>query len=124
MIMVTDPNNTLEVRMNNGYQSLYALRNFRQGERILDLPTKVLTTPDKYSLEVIPGIHIDCGYSLAGSINHSCDANASVRGRSIIAWSCIKAGDQITLDYTKTEQKLAEPFDCNCGSKYCKGRIE
>lgn len=101
-----------------------ATQDMRQGEEILVLPTATLENPDMYSLEIHPGLHIDCANSPAGALNHSCDANAAVRGNRIIAWNCIKAGEPITLDYKKTEQRLAVPFNCLCGSKNCRGRIE
>lgn len=107
-----------------GYRTLRALRDFHQGEYLFDLPQVLMSSPDMYSLEVIPGVHVDCSSSPAGAMNHSCDPNAAVRKGAIIAWSCIKAGDEIKLDYQRTEQKLAAPFDCNCGSKNCRGRIE
>lgn len=114
----------VEVWHYDDYRTLVALRDFRQGEVILELPTETLKKPDKYSLEVLPGIHVDCSNSLAGFINHSCNPNAAVRKSRIVAWSCIKAEEVITLDYHRTEQKISAPFDCICGSKNCRGRIE
>lgn len=122
--MVTSPNNNVEIRVEGDTRSLYALKDFRQGQKILDLPSSTQQHPDMYSIEAWPGVHIDCGFSLAGAINHSCSPNAAVRNMSIVAWECIKAGDQITIDYKRTENKLASPFDCNCKSKNCRGRIE
>jgi len=106
-----------------GQRSLVALKDFHQGEVIIELPQATLNGPDMYSIEVLPGIHVDCSFSPAGAINHSCDPNAAVRKNYIVAWNCIKEGDQITLDYKRTEHKLAAPFDCKCGSKKCRGRI-
>lgn len=123
--MVTTPQHeNVSVFYYDGYKSLEAIRNFHQGEVILELPQSTMEGPDMYSLEVLPGIHVDCVLSPAGSINHSCDPTAAVRNGRIVAWKCIKEGDEITLDYKKTESKLAAPFDCNCGAKNCRGRIE
>ena len=105
-------------------KTLKATRRIRQGETILNLPTKIRQNPDKYSLEVYPSVHLDCEFHMVGAINHSCDPNASVKDTRIVAWSCINPGDEIKIDYKKTEQKLAVPFDCNCGSTNCRGRIE
>lgn len=112
------------IYFDNGYRSLRALKKFRQAEIILELPRTVVTEPDMYSIEVLPGIHLDCSDSPAGALNHSCDPNASVRRNHVIAWRCIEEGEEITIDYKKTETDLAVPFDCNCKSKYCRGRIE
>lgn len=105
-------------------KTLKATRRIRQGETITDLPTKIRPNPDKYSIEVHPGVHLDCEFTMVGAINHSCAPNAAVKDTRIIAWACINPGEEIKIDYKRTEQKLAVPFDCLCGSKNCKGRIE
>ncbi len=114
----------VSVHFENGSRSLRALRRFRQGEYILDLPQTTVPNPDMYSLEVSPGIHLDCSSAQIGATNHSCEPNAAVRKGALVAWSCINEGDEITIDYKKTENKLAAPFDCNCKAKNCRGRIE
>lgn len=107
----------------NLFRAIFATEKIRQGETIFELPHATVQYPDRYSLEASPGIHVDCTHSPVGAINHSCKPNASVRNFRIVAWSCIEPGEEITLDYKKTENKLAEPFNCNCG--FCDGkRIE
>src|ERR1700746_3765694 len=106
------------------YRSLKATRRIRQGETIVNLPQNSMSEADQYSLEIYPGIHVDCSQSMAGATNHSCDPNAFVKENRIVAWKCIMPGDEITIDYKATEQKLAVPFECNCGSNSCRGRIE
>lgn len=106
------------------HRSLKATKRIRQGEVIVPLPQISLSEPDQYSLEIHPGVHVDCSQSMAGAINHSCAPNAYVKDTRIVAWTCIFPGDEITLDYKITEQKLAVPFDCKCGSLGCRGRIE
>jgi hypothetical protein len=109
----------------DGFQrSLKASRRIRQGETIVVLPQSSIPGPDQYSLEIYPGIHVDCSDSKAGAINHSCDPNAFVKENRVVAWKCILPGDEITLDYKATEQNLAVPFECACGYKGCRGRIE
>lgn len=115
---------TVEVFWHEGYKCLCALKDFHQGELIINLPQRSMAGPDRYSIEVSPGIHLDCTDSPVGAINHSCDPNAAVRNGRIIAWTCIKTGEEITIDYKRTEQKLAMPFDCKCNSENCRGRIE
>lgn len=105
-------------------KSLRATRKIRQGEVVCELPTRTRFNPDKYSLEIAEGIHADCEFSAVGSINHSCDPNSALRNMRIVAFKCIDPGEQITIDYKRTETKLAAPFDCDCGAKNCKGRIE
>lgn len=113
-----------EIEFSDVGRDLIARDRFYQGDTILTLPLAPQPNPDRYSIEVIPGVHINCSDDYSGAINHSCNPNAAVRNRKIVAWTCIQPGDSITIDYKKTEQKLAEPFDCRCGSKKCRGRIE
>lgn len=111
------------IRFDGKKKSLAATRDIRQGETIVTLPSRTRFNPDKYSIELAPGIHVDCEHSKVGAINHSCSPNAAVRGFGVVAWRCITGGEEITIDYKRTESKLAEPFNCECG--FCEGkRIE
>lgn len=99
----------------NGNRSLVATRKIRQGEEILTLPSSALAQPDMFSIEVHPGLHIDCSFTVAGAINHRCnDFTAVVRDMRIVAWRCIEQGEEITINYRRTESKLAAPFTCSC----------
>lgn len=106
------------------FRSLVATEKIRMGETIVDLPAKCQEKADKYSIEIIEGVHIDCADSPVGAINHSCDPNAAVRRGSIVAWRCIEPDEAITIDYRKTERNIANPFNCICGAKFCCGRVE
>lgn len=124
-VPVTDADQVPAYIWLNGFErSLKATRRIRQGEVIVNLPITILTMPDKYSLEIYPGVHVDCETSMAGAINHSCAPNSYVKDTRILAWNCIAPGEEITLDYKATEHKLAVPFDCKCGRLGCIGRIE
>lgn len=103
------------------YRKLVASRDIFQGETIVTLPLKTLPGPDKYSVEASPGIHIDCTDSLAGAINHACSPNAAVRHFRIVAWTCISQGDEITINYLRTEHDMAVPFKCFCCSTLIRG---
>lgn len=35
----------------------------------------------------------------------------------------LKAGDELTFFYPSTEWDMAQPFDCLCGHKECRGTI-
>lgn len=108
-----------EVKETEYGQGLFALEHIYQGETIIELPMgDYLFEPDQYSIQIAPDLHISCKNYPVGSTNHSCNPNAAVRGARVVAWSCIETGDEITIDYLKTESKLAAPFICECG--YCK----
>lgn len=107
--------NKFEIRFSETEgRSLIATERIRQGETIVELPTKTVPEPDMYSLEVVPGIHLDCYAHPIGATNHSCKANAAVKDFKLVAWECIKEGDEITIDYRKTETHLSNSFVCRC----------
>jgi len=57
-------------------------------------------------------------------MNHSCDPNVWwLDDETMIARRDIRAGEEITYDYSTTE--LAVPMDmaCRCGSPLCRGRV-
>ena len=51
-------------------------------------------------------------------MNHSCNANTYVVGRSDVALRDINPGEEITSDYLDSE---TEDFVCRCGSANCRG---
>lgn len=55
--------------------------------------------------------------------NHSCMPNTTFRGLDVIALHEIVIGDELTLDYSAAMNELSEPFDCQCGTSRCRGRI-
>lgn len=94
---------------------LFAQEHIYQGQTILELPVSdCLFEPDQYSIQIAPGLHLDCKDHPVGAINHSCEPNAVIRGDRLVAWACIEKGEEITIDYKRTEQKLSFPFDCDC----------
>ena len=63
------------------------------------------------------------GGSGAEIINHSCEPNAFLRDREMVALTCIEPWQQITFNYNTTEYDMAQPFACQCGSRSCAGEI-
>ncbi len=56
--------------------------------------------------------------------NHSCDANAGVRGQILlVARRDIKKGEEICFDYETTDSQDLN-FTCKCGSANCRGTID
>lgn len=56
-------------------------------------------------------------------INHSCNPNSWLEGLNLIARVAIPKGAQITMDYATFCADQMGEFDCQCGSKLCRGRI-
>ncbi len=55
--------------------------------------------------------------------NHSCQPNTVCHGLNVIALRKIKAGEELTLDYSNFLDESAESFICKCGAANCRGEI-
>jgi len=54
-------------------------------------------------------------------LNHSCDPNASIKGRvTIVALKHINKDEPITIDYSLTEEDVNWKMNCLCGEKGCR----
>ena len=103
------------------------------GERLFRIDGEVTAVPSRYSLQVGRGQHLDlpagCGEAEVMDryfwrfMNHSCEPNAQVRDRQVLAARDVAAGEQITFHYNTTEHEMAEPFRCNCGAASCAGVV-
>lgn len=136
----------LEVKKtkNNNGLGLFAKKNFKKGEIILEFIGKIMHISqfnklknknkkiyDDYSLQ------IDKEFFLIGTgkdkkiyddfINHSCNPNSYVyiNGNKVllIALKKIKKGEEITYDYSTTMYNDPWSIKCNCQEKNCRGYI-
>jgi uncharacterized protein len=58
-------------------------------------------------------------------LNHSCDPNGGIKGSvRLYALRDIKAGEEITFDYSTSEADQRWFLNCRCGSKKCRKRIQ
>lgn len=113
---------------------VFATRDIAPGERILDINGVMQAHPTRYSIQVDLDRHIECLEPLSSDemrarypwrfLNHCCEPNAGIVGRSLVARRAILGGEQVTFDYTTTEASMAEPFDCRCGAAGCLGRVQ
>lgn len=55
--------------------------------------------------------------------NHCCTPNTEFDGLDVLAISDISKGQELTLDYANFLDEHMEPFDCQCGTKGCRGKI-
>lgn len=55
--------------------------------------------------------------------NHCCDPNTEFNGLNVLAIKNISKGQELTLDYAHFLDENMEPFDCQCGSSKCRGKI-
>ncbi len=65
-------------------------------------------------------------HPVARYVNHSCEPNAYVdtQQQKLIANRSINKNDEITFNYLASERQIMAPFDCNCTTEKCMGRIE
>ena len=61
--------------------------------------------------------------SMGRYINHSCEPNCVVSGRSIIAERGISAGEELTFDYSSDVDWPGFRMDCACGSSKCRNVV-
>lgn len=114
--------------------ALYATRDLARGERILTISGRVQKQPTRYSIQIDAGRHVEADGDLPDEemrlrhpwrfLNHSCDPVARIEGDALYARNAIRAGEEITFDYTTTEADMAEPFQCRCGSPRCVGQVQ
>ena len=55
--------------------------------------------------------------------NHSCAPNTAFEGLNVVALREIAADEELTIDYATFCDAQMTPFDCQCGSPRCRGRI-
>ncbi len=100
----------------------------------LDEPTFTLNEIQTWQEERIRAFNwygFQCGvdrYSLpeglSREMNHSCSPNTLwVGSDSLIARGDIRAGEEITYDYSTCDIDLVYEMECNCGSPSCRGII-
>lgn len=56
--------------------------------------------------------------------NHSCAPNTAYDGLNVVALRAIAEGEELTLDYARFCNELAEGFQCACGAENCRGFVE
>ncbi len=120
-------------------KGIFALRNFKNGEHILDITGEVIETenPENYPEKITehwgPLGKKGNKYRFIKPespwmyMNHSCDSNAGIiNDRKLIAARDIKKGEEITIDYSAvdieslTGGKKQLSMECKCGSKNCR----
>lgn len=114
--------------------ALFATRDIAAGTTVLLIEGRLQPHPTRFSIQLDDGVHIEADGALPDAemrlrhpwrfLNHSCDPNARVEARSLVALRPIACGEQITFDYTTTEASMAEPFACLCGASACVGSVQ
>jgi predicted PhzF superfamily epimerase YddE/YHI9 len=108
-------------------KGVFAKRKINKGETVFEWHPKVLTIKQAQELpkEELDHYTYPDGESILWMqpperfVNHSCDANTKIVGRSDVANRDIHPGEEITSDYLDSE---TENFTCGCGVTNCRGK--
>jgi SET domain-containing protein len=106
-------------------KGLFATSLIKKGETVVTWNPKVITKEEASNLPEDEQKHY---LYLEGDtmlwmqpperyMNHSCDANTHVVGRSDVALRDILPSEEITSDYLGLD---TEDFECGCGAKNCR----
>ncbi|MGZ3274348.1 MAG: SET domain-containing protein-lysine N-methyltransferase [Caulobacteraceae bacterium] len=104
--------------------AVYAARPYRSGQTVLKFePIVWRNGRNRETVEHPSGGHIY--HPMLARVTHSCAPNCRVSfvHRALIAVRDIGPGEAVTFDYRTTENRLAGPFQCRCGSPSCVGRV-
>ena len=108
-----------------GGKGLFATSQIKKGETVVAWNPKVLTKDQASKLPADEQNHYlyPDGNNMLWMqpperyMNHSCDANTRVVGKSDVALRDIQKGEEITSDYLDLD---IEDFECNCLTKNCR----
>lgn len=128
--------NTLILGKSKLGKTIFANKNFKQGEEIIEikgpqmkreeLPDLITPEDDRY-IQVGENTYLGSSGDFDDFFNHSCDPNSGVKinGRKVIliAIRNIKKGEEINWDYSTTMDEDDWEMDCMCQSKKCRKRI-
>jgi hypothetical protein len=109
---------------NPSFKVLRAKKLFSEGDMIIDFKmAEECSEPDYMSID-LGSKHVY--HPMGRYINHSCEPNAYIdtQKQKLIASKCINPNEEITFNYLVSEREITAPFDCNCSSENCAGRIE
>lgn len=125
--------NNLEIKNSNTHgKGVFSKKNFKRGDLVFILKGKVVNwsvTNQKESLYGPNWIgltkHKWLDVSSPGVyLNHSCNPNCGIKGRvKIVALKDVKAGEELTIDYSITEMDRLWYMNCNCREKSCRKKI-
>lgn len=110
-------------------EGIFSETSFKKGSYICRLKGKIIKR--KYNEEtdrilcanwfgVGKDLWIDPAFPLS-HINHSCEPNLGIKGKIMFyALRNIEAGEELTFDYSISEEEMDWKLKCNCGSKTCR----
>ena len=112
-------------------KGLLAASDIKKGELILEFNGPIISAAGAKRKGIHEGDVVQIGFNKyidctkpCVYVNHSCNPNAGVKDDiKLFAIKNIKAGEQITFDYSTVMDEDDWEMDCKCGSKNCRKRI-
>lgn len=100
---------------------VFTKKPIKAGETIFIMSGKIISEPTQTSVQIGQHQHIED--PLAKFLNHHCSASAEVlrESRALVALRDLQAGEEITFNYAKNEDKMAVPFVCRCCARNIEG---
>ena len=90
-------------------------------KQLLRTPTEALMHPDWVGVSMSSWIDPARPFKY---LNHSCNPSCGLKGkRRLYALRDLKAGDEITLDYSTVEANPHWKMKCSCGANNCRGTV-
>lgn len=116
----------VEIRRREDQHQLITTVEVQRDAQILEIYGDVTTTPTRYSVQVGRGQHIEPHAPEVMNtdplryawrfLNHACQPNTRLRGRTLIATRDLAQGEELTFNYNSNEFEMAEPFRCWCSA--------
>jgi hypothetical protein len=110
-----------------GHQYLHSTQSFQPGDIISAFSAAgVFTEPSYLTVQTGDDTHITLLPEFLQYINHSCSPNMffDTAAMQLVCLTPIVPGDQFTFFYPGTEWKMAQPFECRCGTPACISKID
>ena len=105
-----------------GHKSLHSTVSFNPGDVIAPFKAGLVSTEATYlTVQVDDDKHITLKPDCLAMINHSCSPNCffDTDAMQLVCLQPIQPGDEFAFFYPSTEWKMAQPFNCFCGSPEC-----
>ena len=120
-------------KTNYAGRGVFAVKNIKKGESLfmfqgLQVNDKEYARRLKCTLQIGPNVWIDPTKAkdpFGRYINHSCSPNAGIKGKQkIVAMNDIQKGEEVTLDYSITDDDVLWKMNCGCQSQKCRKIIK
>lgn len=118
----------MKISESRGYKKVIAEKTFKRGDTLFVLEGNLSSQPSKYSIQTGLESHLQPheNNNEWKFVNHSCNPNACIdtAERKMKALKDIHEGEEICFNYNTTEYEISSPFQCNCGTEKCYGKIK